>query len=203
MIQMTANGILQIPFLYCGHPRAGQADGRFHGESLRRASAPGCTASCAPSKPPIYASAASMRAPSSTGPRYAGSAPAFSAVSLLFTYLHPAPAAVAPLEPAGPGQRAAPDLACNTAVSFTTNTNWQSYVPETTMSYLTPDDRSGHAQLLLGGGRDRHRHRGDPRIRAPLHQDARQLLGGFDALHPVHPAAAFHRGARCCSARKA
>jgi K+-transporting ATPase ATPase A chain len=31
----------------------------------------------------------------------------------------------------------APALAWNTAVSFTTNTNWQSYVPEQTMSYLT------------------------------------------------------------------
>jgi K+-transporting ATPase ATPase A chain len=31
----------------------------------------------------------------------------------------------------------APDLAFNTATSFTTNTNWQAYVPETTMSYLT------------------------------------------------------------------
>jgi K+-transporting ATPase ATPase A chain len=31
----------------------------------------------------------------------------------------------------------APDLAWNTAASFTTNTNWQAYVPETTMSYLT------------------------------------------------------------------
>ncbi|HUJ31050.1 MAG TPA: potassium-transporting ATPase subunit KdpA [Candidatus Acidoferrum sp.] len=29
------------------------------------------------------------------------------------------------------------DLAFNTAASFTTNTNWQSYVPETTMSYFT------------------------------------------------------------------
>ncbi len=29
------------------------------------------------------------------------------------------------------------DLAWNTAVSFTTNTNWQAYVPETTMSYLS------------------------------------------------------------------
>jgi len=28
-------------------------------------------------------------------------------------------------------------LALNTAVSFTTNTNWQSYIPESTMSYLT------------------------------------------------------------------
>src|SRR6202011_5221111 len=30
-----------------------------------------------------------------------------------------------------------PDLAWNTAASFTTNTNWQSYSGETTMSYLT------------------------------------------------------------------
>ena len=30
-----------------------------------------------------------------------------------------------------------PDLAFNTAVSFMTNTNWQSYSPDTTMSYLT------------------------------------------------------------------
>ena len=31
----------------------------------------------------------------------------------------------------------APDLAWNTAMSFTTNTDWQSYAGETTMSYLT------------------------------------------------------------------
>ena len=31
----------------------------------------------------------------------------------------------------------APDLAFNTSVSFVTNTNWQSYTPESTMSYLT------------------------------------------------------------------
>ena len=30
-----------------------------------------------------------------------------------------------------------PDSAFNTAISFVTNTNWQSYTPETTMSYLT------------------------------------------------------------------
>src|SRR6202012_2369605 len=30
-----------------------------------------------------------------------------------------------------------PDLAFNTSISFISNTNWQSYVPETTMSYLT------------------------------------------------------------------
>src|SRR5256884_5991932 len=31
-----------------------------------------------------------------------------------------------------------PQLAFNTASSFTTNTNWQNYAGETTMSYLTP-----------------------------------------------------------------
>jgi K+-transporting ATPase ATPase A chain len=41
-----------------------------------------------------------------------------------------------PLNPQGfPG--IAPDLALNTAISFVTNTNWQNYAGETTMSYLT------------------------------------------------------------------
>jgi K+-transporting ATPase ATPase A chain len=40
-----------------------------------------------------------------------------------------------PLNPAGLGA-VPPDLAFNTAVSFTTNTNWQAYGGETTMSYL-------------------------------------------------------------------
>src|SRR6202790_1252127 len=41
-----------------------------------------------------------------------------------------------PFNPAGQ-DAVGPDLAFNTAVSFDTNTNWQSYTPETTMSYLT------------------------------------------------------------------
>jgi potassium-transporting ATPase potassium-binding subunit len=43
---------------------------------------------------------------------------------------------VLPFNPAGQ-DAVSPDLAFNTSVSFITNTNWQSYVPETTMSYLT------------------------------------------------------------------
>src|SRR5579862_3713234 len=44
--------------------------------------------------------------------------------------------AVLPFNPAGqPGVEES--LAFNTSVSFITNTNWQSYTPETTMSYLT------------------------------------------------------------------
>src|SRR6185437_4497899 len=41
-----------------------------------------------------------------------------------------------PGNPAGLGN-VRTHLAFNTAASFTTNTNWQSYAPETTMSYLT------------------------------------------------------------------
>lgn len=43
---------------------------------------------------------------------------------------------VLPFNPQGQAATT-PDLAFNTSVSFLTNTNWQSYVPETTMSYLT------------------------------------------------------------------
>jgi len=60
----------------------------------------------------------------------------FSAVSLILLYLLERLQQWLPLNP----QRFAnvtPDLAWNTAVSFTTNTNWQAYTPETTMSYLT------------------------------------------------------------------
>jgi K+-transporting ATPase ATPase A chain len=60
----------------------------------------------------------------------------FSAVSALMTYGIERLQAHLPLNPQGLGA-VGPDLAWNTAVSFTTNTNWQSYTPETTMSYLT------------------------------------------------------------------
>jgi K+-transporting ATPase ATPase A chain len=60
----------------------------------------------------------------------------FSAVSLIITYVIERLQAVLPWNPqhlANVGT----DLAWNTAASFTTNTNWQSYTPESTMSYLT------------------------------------------------------------------
>ena len=40
-------------------------------------------------------------------------------------------------ESARTSRRVSPDLAFNTAVSFTTNTNWQSYGGESTMSYFS------------------------------------------------------------------
>ncbi|HEY5381075.1 MAG TPA: potassium-transporting ATPase subunit KdpA [Acidobacteriaceae bacterium] len=60
----------------------------------------------------------------------------FSAATMLLTYAIERLQHILPLNPQHlPGVE--PILALNTAISFTTNTNWQSYTPETTMSYLT------------------------------------------------------------------
>ena len=60
----------------------------------------------------------------------------FSAMGLLVTYIIQRTQGWLPLNPQHLSGVGAP-LAFNTAASFTTNTNWQSYVPETTMSYFT------------------------------------------------------------------
>jgi K+-transporting ATPase ATPase A chain len=60
----------------------------------------------------------------------------FSLVSCLFSYGIMRLQQILPLNPQGFGA-VSPDLAFNTAVSFTTNTNWQNYGGESVMSYLT------------------------------------------------------------------
>ncbi len=66
---------------------------------------------------------------------YARSVLAFSALSVLFVYMFERLQGHLFLSN---GQSAVtPDLAWNTAASFTTNTNWQNYSGETTMGYLT------------------------------------------------------------------
>ncbi len=60
----------------------------------------------------------------------------FSAMTLVLTYALERLQAMLPFNPQH--LAAVPtDLAWNTAASFTTNTNWQFYTPESTMSYLT------------------------------------------------------------------
>jgi K+-transporting ATPase ATPase A chain len=73
----------------------------------------------------------------------------FSFVSMLLTYLIERVQHFLPWNPqhlAG----VAPDLAWNTAASFTTNTNWQSYTPETTMSYFTQMAGLAYHNFLSG-----------------------------------------------------
>ena len=67
---------------------------------------------------------------------YAVSVLLFSGVSMLLLYLLQRVQGVLPFNPQKLG-KVATDLSFNTAASFTTNTNWQAYTPETTMSYLT------------------------------------------------------------------
>ena len=77
--------------------------------------------------------------------RYSASMISLSIFSFLFVYLIQRLQGHLPLNPMhfstpqAPSSATpmTPDLAFNTAVSFTTNTNWQSYSPDTTMSYLT------------------------------------------------------------------
>src|SRR5664280_2150292 len=63
----------------------------------------------------------------------------FSCATLLLSYAIQRLQGVIPIVRLNPQHLAGvePYLAWNTAVSFTTNTNWQSYVPESTMSYLS------------------------------------------------------------------
>jgi K+-transporting ATPase ATPase A chain len=76
--------------------------------------------------------------------RYAASIISFSTFSFLFVYAIQRLQGMLPFNPQHFSTENAqanattmtPDLAFNTAVSFMTNTNWQSYVPETTMSYF-------------------------------------------------------------------
>ena len=60
----------------------------------------------------------------------------FSLVGLITLYGLQRLQAILPLNPQNLSA-VAPDLSFNTSVSFNTNTNWQSYGGETTMSYLT------------------------------------------------------------------
>jgi K+-transporting ATPase ATPase A chain len=62
----------------------------------------------------------------------------FSLASLVFTYAALRLQGFLPLNPQGFGaKQMTPDLAFNTAVSFTTNTNWQAYSPEGSISYFS------------------------------------------------------------------
>ena len=71
-----------------------------------------------------------------------------------------------PLNPAGQSA-VAPDLSLNTAISFATNTSWQSY----------------------GGGGHLRGRRADPRFRSPRIRNDRQFLGRFDAGDTLSAAA--------------
>jgi len=85
---------------------------------------------------PIYRVAGVDAKSEQTWRRYSASVIIFSGFALLITYAIFRLQGVLPFNPQHlPG--VTPALAWNTAVSFVTNTNWQAYSGETTMSYLS------------------------------------------------------------------
>ena len=85
---------------------------------------------------PIYRAIGTSPENEQSWQRYASSVVIFSAVSLAITYLIIRIQGSLPLNPQHLGQ-VTPALSFNTAVSFLTNTNWQNYGGETTMSYFS------------------------------------------------------------------
>ncbi len=128
---------------------------------------------------------------------------AFNAAGFVLLYAILRLQGALPLNPAGLAGLSE-HLAFNTAVSFVTNTNWQSYGGETTMSLfaqmagLTVQNfLSAATGIALAPG-------GGARLRAIEHRRSRQLLGGPDALRALRAAADQPRPrARLRGARRA
>ena len=85
---------------------------------------------------PIYRALGTNPEQEQTWQRYAGSLVIFSTVSILLTYLLIRVQGSLPFNPQHLGA-VPPALTWNTAVSFITNTNWQNYSGESTMSYFS------------------------------------------------------------------
>jgi K+-transporting ATPase ATPase A chain len=125
---MTANGVLQLAFalgliLACVRP-LGWYMARVYSRPAGRV------------EQRLYRLAFIDAGKDMTWQQYAGAVLAFGFVSVLAVYGLQRLQAVLPLNPAGMAT-VSPDSSFNTAVSFATNTNWQGYGGESTMSYLT------------------------------------------------------------------
>jgi K+-transporting ATPase ATPase A chain len=132
---LTANGWLQIG-LYVGllvalSPPLGRWIARVYaGESHLLARV------CGPVERAVYRLAGVNPAVEQRWTGYAVAVLVFSGAGFALTYLLQRLQGWLPLNPTRMGA-VRPDLAFNTAVSFATNTNWQAYAGETSLSYLT------------------------------------------------------------------
>ena len=119
---------------------------------------------------------AASRPGSSTRSRCSPSAPS----ALLVTYADPAPAAPAAAQPAAASAPSSRRSAFNTAASFTTNTNWQSYSRRVDDELPDADGGARLAQLHLGGRRHRRRARASRAAsRGGRGPDGAKTLGNF------------------------
>ena len=168
----------------------GCSPGRWAAGSRRCAKA-GCRAGCSAPKRRSTSSPAWIAERAMHWRGYALSLLAFNAVGALAVYGLQRLQHLLPLNPAGMAA-VSPDSAFNTAVSFVSNTNWQGYAGESTMSYLTQMLGAHGAELPLRRHRHRGRLRAGARLRGAQHGRQglrRQLLGRRDAHHRLAAAA--------------
>ena len=121
--------------------------------------------------------------------RYAACTLWFSAIGTVLLYVLMRVQGHLPLNPVGLGA-VNQYVAFNTATSFATNTNWQAYGGETTMTYLTQmlgltfqnfvSAAVGMAVLVAF----------DPRVHPVAHPGSRKLLARHRSRRGLHPAAA-------------
>ena len=130
---------------------------RYLARTWRRSSTAGSISSAGPSVPSTGLLGTSPTR-NRRWKRYAGSLVIFSAVSHRVHLPDPAHPGVAAAQPAAPGA-VTPALSFNTAASFLTNTNWQNYGGETTMSYFSQIGALTVQQFVSPGGRHCRGHR--------------------------------------------
>ncbi|MBS7701305.1 potassium-transporting ATPase subunit KdpA [Chelatococcus sp. YT9] len=132
---MTLNGWIQI-IVYCGiiillvKPLGNYLTRIFNGERTWLSTALG------PLERGLYRLAGTRDQDEHHWTTYTAALLLFNVAGLIVLYMVQRLQDILPFNPAGMAA-IPPDLAFNTAASFVTNTNWQSYGGETTMSYLT------------------------------------------------------------------
>ncbi|HEX4114102.1 MAG TPA: potassium-transporting ATPase subunit KdpA [Stellaceae bacterium] len=132
---MTINGWVQI-VLFCAivialtRPFGGYMNRVFAGERTL------FTSALRPVERGLYRLCGIREADEQNWLGYAFAMLAFSLAGFLILYVLQRLQGMLPFNPAGQSA-IEQSSAFNTSISFVTNTNWQSYVPETTMSYLT------------------------------------------------------------------
>ena len=116
----------------------------------------------------------------------------FSAVFWLALYLILRTQGIHPFNPEG--FHSAPwDVTFNTTSSFVTNTNWQYYGGETTMSYFSQMAGLAVQNFVSAAVGIAVARRGDPRLRRAQRPRARQLLAGPHPHAALRPAADLDR----------
>jgi Potassium-transporting ATPase A subunit len=113
---------------------------------------------------------------------------------MIVLYLMQRLQAYLPFNPQKFGAVSPAHVAFNTAASFTTNTNWQVYSGENTMTYFTQMAGLAFSQLRFCGDRNRTRDCVHPRHSSPANADDRQFLGRSGPQLPLGLVAVLCRG---------